>query len=155
MYYWEVQGPGLPYCCRLTSCTTSPEGLIMTSVGTCTIYKSSVALEPIVSKFTCSEDAVSKRITLLDNHSASSLPQLDLTLHIPPGLLGNVVIARRCTITRTQPCIKLTERRRRLYYYHLPAHIPRTGEVSTRRPNHGRLNRSGAEEATCHFGSQG
>ena len=24
--YWEVQGPGLPYCCQLTSCIITPEG---------------------------------------------------------------------------------------------------------------------------------
>ena len=42
MYYWEVQGPGLPYCCQLTSCITSPEGLIMISVGTCIIYSTSL-----------------------------------------------------------------------------------------------------------------
>ena len=46
MYYWEVQGPGLPYCCQLTAYTEGPDNL-MSPVGTCITYKSSVALGPI------------------------------------------------------------------------------------------------------------
>ena len=57
MYYREVQGPDLPYCCQLTAYTEGPDNLML-PVGTCITYKSSVALEPIAYwKYTCSEEA--------------------------------------------------------------------------------------------------